>query len=152
MDFTSRILNTEFLAKAESLHDLRRCLRDTLFKIELSSKQVDPLILAVSEACANIIEHGYDPNPDPNPDPDPDNTEKIILEVFFNDNEITFQLTDFAKPIDPTTVGQRDLDDIRPKGLGIHFMREIMDEVTFSSNLEFCGNILTMKKQFEEKP
>ncbi len=134
-----RILENKFPAKAEALHDLRRRLRNALFDIKLSSHQVDPLILAVNEACINIIEHGYPP----------EQSGEIILEIFFDGTTITFQITDFADPISNAEILLCDSNDTQSKGLGIHFMLEIMDLVTFSKDLPFRGNRLIMKKQLE---
>ncbi len=140
MNPAHRILESKFPAKAEALHDLRCQLRNALFNINLSSHQVDPLILAVNEACTNIIEHGYAP----------EQSGEIILEIFFDGATITFQITDFANPISNTEILLCNSDDTQGKGLGIHFMLEIMDLVTFSKDLAFHGNRLIMKKQLEE--
>ena len=44
-------------------------------------------------------------------------------------------------------VKPRDLNDIRPGGLGTHFMRETMDEVEFLISPDGGGNLLRMTKQ-----
>jgi sigma-B regulation protein RsbU (phosphoserine phosphatase) len=53
---------------------------------------------------------------------------------------------DNAAPIDVSRCEPRDLDDVRPGGLGMHFMREIMDQVEFLQPPAGFGNLLRMKK------
>ena len=42
----------------------------------------------------------------------------------------------------------RDLDDIRPGGLGTHFIREVMDRVAFLTPADGRGNLLELIKYF----
>jgi sigma-B regulation protein RsbU (phosphoserine phosphatase) len=35
---------------------------------------------------------------------------------------------------------------VRPGGLGVHFIREIMDEVSYLPSPDQTGNLLSMKK------
>jgi anti-sigma regulatory factor (Ser/Thr protein kinase) len=101
---------------------------------------VDRLILAVNEAAMNIIQHAYNY----------DSKGKIRLEIMRKENELIFRLTDFACPIDRSCVKSRDLKDIRPGGLGVHFINEIMDEVRFQDDCKQAGNILLMRKSLDE--
>jgi len=49
--------------------------------------------------------------------------------------------------VDVSKVKPRDLEDIRPGGLGTHFIREVMDEVEFLRPPNDSGNILRMVKR-----
>ena len=55
-------------------------------------------------------------------------------------------LDDRAKQVDPATIRSRDLDDIRPGGLGVYLIREIMDDVQFEHR-DGGGMRLTMSKR-----
>jgi len=86
---------------------------------------------------------------------------EIILEIFNNRGTLIFRLTDFAEPTDRTCLEPRDVSIVRPGGLGVHLIREIMDEVTFLNteglnNREGVGNVLEMKisidKAKQEQP
>ena len=64
--------------------------------------------------------------------------------------QLVVGLQDGAPRVDPEVLNAgRGLDDVRPGGLGTHFMRELMDEVAFvkvpSSGQ---GNLLRMVKTF----
>jgi len=105
---------------------------DALFKIEL----------ACDEACTNVIEHAYRG----------ENMGEIRVSWHFTDGKFTIVIDDDAMPFDPNEVpepnvpgGNGDLDTLRIGGLGIHFMRNLMDEIRFFSN-EKRGNRLVMIK------
>lgn len=106
-------------------------------KTHLVPEEVDKGVLAVNEACMNIIQHAYKPT----------EAGEIILEIYKNDEEILFRLTDFAQPVDVCTIKGRNWDDIRPGGLGVHFMCEGMDEIKYRHLPGGTGNILEMKKK-----
>ncbi|OGT31685.1 MAG: hypothetical protein A2W28_09060 [Gammaproteobacteria bacterium RBG_16_51_14] len=100
-------------------------------------QQSERLVIAVNEACMNIIQHAYRG----------DDTGEIVLEILNNDSQIQFRLTDFAEPVDLASVKPRDLDDVRPGGLGTHFIREIMDECEMGHLEGGKGNYLRMVKK-----
>lgn len=80
--------------------------------------------LAVDEALANIIRHGYDQRED----------ENIELRVWVLSDPkpgIRIIIEDEAPQIDPELMKGRDLDNVRPGGLGVHIMNEVMDACTF---------------------
>ncbi|MBN1351730.1 ATP-binding protein [candidate division KSB1 bacterium] len=92
-------------------------------------------MLAVDEACTNIIKHTYKGAAD----------QIIIIKTTINDDMIQFILRDFGKKIDLKQIKSRDLDDIRPGGLGVHLIKTIMDEVIYDNTPE-VGNQLTLIK------
>jgi hypothetical protein len=54
-------------------------------------------------------------------------------------------IEDEARQVDPDQIKSRELDDIRPGGLGVHIIRQVMDEVTYERR-EGAGMRLTMAK------
>ena len=91
--------------------------------------------LAVDEACANIIRHAYEGATD----------RPVIITARLIDNGIEVVLRDFGKKADVEKIKSRELDDIRPGGLGVHLMQSAMDEVVFDNTLPE-GNQLTLIK------
>jgi anti-sigma regulatory factor (Ser/Thr protein kinase) len=59
---------------------------------------------------------------------------------------VSIVLEDEAKQVDPDQIKSRDLDEIRPGGLGVHIIRELMDEVRYERR-EHAGMRLTMIKR-----
>ncbi len=53
-------------------------------------------------------------------------------------------MTDYAPPIQLDSVKPRDLNDIRPGGLGIHFIRKIMDVFKISHLQGNKGNYMEL--------
>ncbi|OGT64796.1 MAG: hypothetical protein A3I13_06330 [Gammaproteobacteria bacterium RIFCSPLOWO2_02_FULL_47_50] len=97
----------------------------------------DKLVIAVNEACMNVIKHAYKG----------DYSGEIILEIHNNAGSLLFRLLDHADPVDLDSVKPRDLEDIRPGGLGTHFIREIMDECNMGHLEGGAGNYLEMIKK-----
>ena len=140
MQYSRQIANSEFQAKAEQLILLRELVRDCLQQEDCEQDFIQRMVLAVNEASMNIIQHAYN-NRD---------TETFRIEVYTDGKELTFCLTDFAPTVDKNIIKSRDLDDIRPGGLGVHFMNELMDKVEYLETPDKkYGNILQMKKKIE---
>ncbi|NWF98324.1 MAG: ATP-binding protein [Nitrospirae bacterium] len=78
---------------------------------------VNDLKLAVDEACTNIIRHAYKG----------DTTKKIILKYKLSPIQITVILEDNGIKADINKLKGRNLDDIKPGGLGIHFIKRVFD-------------------------
>ncbi len=124
-------------ASPERLREMRAAVREVLAQVDCEDKERRLLVLAVSEACMNVIQHGYKG----------DLNGEIILEIFSRDGELEFLLTDFAKTVDPSKIKPRPLAEVRPGGLGIHFIQCIMDEYRFTVPRGGKGNLLIMRKK-----
>ena len=131
------LIETKFRSDPDQLRNIRETIRDVLQKNNCPPSFIDDLVLAVNEACANIMQHAYKKKC----------TEEIILAIRREEDEITVCLTDFAAPVDPQAFKSRQLDDLRPGGLGVHFVNELMDDVCFLEPKTGVGNILQMKKK-----
>lgn len=107
--------------------------------------QVSQIALAVDEALANVIRHGYDNQPGQPID--------VTIEGVMHDDGRALQITvrDRGKHVDPGSIAPRDLDDVRPGGLGTHIIRSVMDEVEYSLR-QPTGMILRMLKRLEPGP
>jgi len=129
----------EFTAEPAELQDMRQEVRTVLENIGCNKTCIDRLILAVNEAAMNVIQHAYG-----------DDSGHIHIEILRSEDNLLFRLTDFACPIDQSCVKARDLNDVRPGGLGVHFMQEIMDDIRFQEDCENAGNILLMRKKLDD--
>lgn len=135
-----RLAAEEFQAKADQLKLLRQMVRDCLEKEGCEKEFIQRMVLAVNEASMNIIQHAYGNR----------ETDIFRVEIFSDNKELTFYLTDFAPEVDKQSIKSRELDDIRPGGLGVHFINELMDQVEFLTRPgDHSGNVLQMKKQIE---
>ncbi len=131
------LLDYRFSARPDALRPMRDQLRDSLHNHTRDQETVDTIVLAVNEACMNIIQHAYCAKSDG----------EIILEVQKLGNQLVFRITDFAPCVDKSNIKGRCLEDIRPGGLGLHFICEVMDSIDFTSLPASSGNVLEMKKR-----
>ena len=95
--------------------------------------------MAVDEACTNIIEHGYGG----------EDRGTIELHCQVREGELVITVQDHARLFDPTEVPPPNLnaplDELKVGGLGIYFMRQVMDAVEFT--YEGGGNKLVLVKR-----
>jgi anti-sigma regulatory factor (Ser/Thr protein kinase) len=129
----------EYFAKADQLKILRQMVRACLEREGCKKEFIQKIVLVVNEACMNIIQHAYALR----------ETEVFKLEIRVAGKDLLIVLTDSAPTVDINDVQSRDLDDIRPGGLGVHIMSELMDSVEFRGGDNGHGNILQLKKTIE---
>ncbi|CAA7613361.1 ATP-binding protein [Magnetospirillum sp. UT-4] len=132
-------LDRLFPARPERLCDIRHAVAETASHLGCSDETVQDVVLAVDEACQNIIRHAYGGAPG-----------DIVVQLGRDDHRLVVRLIDFAPPVDVAKVCPRPLDELRPGGLGTHFIREVMDEVDFVTPPAGAGNMLQMVKRIEE--
>lgn len=107
------------------------CVRDQVHDWLVATGWLDPavseIVMAVDEALTNVIRHGYSGETghrivlhiDPIASPDLGDGIRVLIR-------------DFGKQVDPTCICGRDLDDVRPGGLGVHIIQALMDSVEYS--------------------
>ena len=137
-------LRLEFFSRPVFLGVIRRMLDALFVRIGIDQKKAAQLCLAVDEAITNIIRHGYENDPDG----------RIELRVTVQTEptpELILELLDQAKCVDLDTIRSRDLEDIRPGGLGVHLIKEIMEQAEYSHRPE-GGMRLVMRYPLPEEP
>ena len=82
----------------------------------------------------NIIQHAYCG----------DSCKPIRLIMELDSDEVRFELLDCAAPINLAQVRGRSFDELRPGGLGVRFIRELMHNVSYTHRTEKAGNCLRM--------
>ena len=117
----------DFEVNASSLKLVRSFARDFFEKNDLFKIRKDDLVLAIGEAAQNIVKHAYSGIP---------HTDKMRIKMSLNENQLQVDLFDKGKPVIPEKIKPRELDDIKPGGLGTFFMNEIMDEIIFKTKNE----------------
>jgi sigma-B regulation protein RsbU (phosphoserine phosphatase) len=133
---SEKLFEFRFPSKPERLCLVRVLVKRSAEALGCCDELADKLVIALNEACMNVIQHAYKF----------DDSGEIILEILNNDTQIVFRLTDSASLIDLEKVAPRDLEEIRPGGLGVHFIREIMDECDMGHLQDGTGNYLEMTK------
>lgn len=131
------LMEIRYPSRPDRLTVMRAALCRLFESLQLDGQLCQRLVLAVNEACMNVIQHAYKGAED----------QLLIVEVARDEEGLLFRITDFADAVDVTLIEPRCLDQVRPRGLGIHFMRAIMDQISFESLAQGRGNRLTMRKQ-----
>ncbi|MDX2221353.1 MAG: SpoIIE family protein phosphatase [Rhodospirillaceae bacterium] len=100
------------------------------------------LVMAVDEACQNIIRHAYGGDP---------NAGDIMADFYREGDSLSVHLMDFAEPVDPTTIKSRELADVRPGGLGVHLIKSVTDDARFLPPPPGVGNLFKLTKRLPPK-
>ena len=128
-----------FLVKTSSLKEVRTFCRDVFEKLKIEQSLKDELVLAIAEAAQNIVKHAYKDNQDSN--------DIMVVKISCEDNKLQIAFYDMGTPVDPKKVKHREIDNIKPGGLGTFFIQEIMDAVEFKDGKKPWINHLVLTKQ-----
>lgn len=126
-------------ALAENLSRVRSQVREVVGRAGCDEATTENIVLAVNEACMNVIQHGYRFAAD----------QEMWLRIWQEECALVFELLDRAPPVRVDEVKPRLLEEIRPGGLGVHFIRAIMDKVEFVEPPSGFGNRLRMVKRLK---
>jgi sigma-B regulation protein RsbU (phosphoserine phosphatase) len=136
-DASAPLLKHRFPARAEELRSVREAVRREALGQGCAPECAGDIVMAVDEACQNIIRHAYAGRGDG----------EIVLEIGRAGEDLVVSLRDFAPPVDPARVRPRALDDLRPGGLGTHLIRELMDRADFAPTPPGGGKLFRMSKR-----
>lgn len=134
------LLDFRMHAAAEELRHLRAALRGALETHGVETGLRQRLVLAVDEACSNIIRHAYGTRC----------SGDIALRVSREGAWLNFELTDAAPCVDPDTIKPQPFDDCRCGGLGVALIDHVMDDWRIEPMREGRGNRLLLRKRLEE--
>jgi anti-sigma regulatory factor (Ser/Thr protein kinase) len=131
-----------FPARSDKLHEIRHFVQKILGALGCSREFIDTTVLAIDEAATNVIRHAYGGDP----------SGEAELEIERQGDVLHFRLTDSATPIDRSKIRPRKLSDIRPGGLGVHIIQEVMDTMEFVDPPDGAvGNVLVMTRRLEDR-
>ena len=131
----------ELDANSSSLSPFRQKLKSLLETMGLGEKAVHDVILSVDEALTNVIRHAYGGEK---------NAKKIQVMLSDQTKQIEIVIEDQGPCFDPRTQPAPELPPQKPGGLGIHFVRTLMDRVDYEA-LKPQGNRLRLIKYKKEK-
>ena len=135
-----RLERIHLLSRPDMLKPLRKFVSEFAKKMNCCDESLDCLVMAINEACMNIMQHAYNERLD----------EDIIIEFWKDSGEIVIKIIDFADAVDIESIKSRDLEDIRPGGLGVHLIKQTMDCVEYKHSSNDKGNVIEMRKKLEK--
>lgn len=126
----------ELMAHPEILSPLRKELREILGQAGWQKKTTEEILLAVDEALTNVIRHTYGAQPG-----------KIVVSVEDTPEQTEIILEDHGKRFDPTKVPSPELPREKPGGLGVHFIRTIMDQMIYDEDYREGNRLHLIKRK-----
>jgi anti-sigma regulatory factor (Ser/Thr protein kinase) len=120
-------LNLEITSDPAELPQVRQIVRAWTARHGWTDDQTADIVLAVDEALSNVIRHGYGGRPG----------HKIDIGICaLHDREhgvgLQIRIRDFGKQVPIERICGRNLDDVRPGGLGVHIIRSVMISAEYS--------------------
>jgi serine phosphatase RsbU (regulator of sigma subunit)/anti-sigma regulatory factor (Ser/Thr protein kinase)/transposase-like protein len=115
-----------FPAAEGQLEDIRSSIRNVLSESELSDKAINSVLLAIEEACTNVVRHAYLYGPG-----------SIRIKIKLYADRVVFSIFDRGRKFDFDHSEVPDLDRYvrtgRKGGLGLYLIRKMMDSVDYFS-------------------
>ena len=108
-------LRLEMVSQSRYVCAARSMVAAVAERLGFSGSACNQVGLAVDEALSNVINHGYEKR----------TNGPIWIQVWNVDTiprRMRIVIDDLAQQVDPEAIRSRDLDDIRPGGLGVHII------------------------------
>lgn len=126
-------------SRTENLSVIRDFIGTSASELKLPNEIVENIILAVDEACTNIIKHAYKYSPDGD----------ITITIKPTSSKFIVSIIDNGISFEPETIPEPDLQKYyrqrRVGGLGIYLMKTLMDEVKYVSKPGKYNEVLLSK-------
>ena len=125
------------IVKSESkyLKPLRTQLTRYLKQLGVSEQDRSVFLIAAVEACTNSIRHAYQE----------ESGHSIRVTVQDFKRKIVLRIRDYGRKINLSKVKTPKLPPTKPHGLGIYFLKTMMDELTYNTRHR-RGNELVLAK------
>ena len=121
---------------SSSVPFVRGLCRKALEHLKVDQDTVDEIVLALTEACANVVEHtGQDSDYDVAVHIDDD-----VCRISVWDEGAGFEMPDLSQPVDPTE-----------GGAGLVLMRALVDGLAFERDSDGRHRV-TLEKRLQSRP
>jgi sigma-B regulation protein RsbU (phosphoserine phosphatase) len=129
----------DFHCQTEDLHRIRTFIEEWTQHLGYDDVTAGQIVLAVDEATTNVHRYAYFGRPG-----------AIHYHAAAIDGDFVITLRDFGKPVDPCQIKGRELDELRPGGLGSFLLNMVFTMVNYEPLED--GTLLTLKKPLPEAP
>lgn len=127
-------------SSTENLAIIREFLTNIGTQAGFSEIDVSKLVLAVDEACANVMEHAYGHDAD----------KEVFIRATFDEEMLRIDVEDTGRGFDSSAVKPAELERLmnerRSGGLGMHLMKTLMDEVRYEIGPGLKNELHMMKR------
>ncbi len=129
----------DMLSQPRYLAGARAMIASLARRLGFGESDCAHVALALDEALCNVIKHGYEKRDD----------QHIWISVGPLEGQccgIRILVEDRGRQVEPADIRSRQLDDIRPGGLGVHIIHQGMDHVEYAKR-DGGGMSLLMEKR-----
>ncbi|MGH2567530.1 MAG: ATP-binding protein [Bacteroidota bacterium] len=122
----AKVLTRTIKSQTEHLLEVRDFVSTVARDFGFSDEESSKIVLAVDEACTNIIKHAYqfDPN------------KEISVSIRLNKGALEILIEDEGKSFNPLAIKppnlKQHLQQYRRGGLGVYLIKTLMDEVEYN--------------------
>lgn len=131
-------------ARLTDLAEIRRNLKKTSLMMGCTNDAVAEIVLAANEAVTNILIHGYDRKPG-----------WVDIVVNRDGADLIVYLRDRSPSFDPNSFPPPDitlpLELRKPGGMGIHMMRNFVDEMIYHEGANGVNELALVKRDVVKK-
>jgi len=137
------VSNKDFILKIPTRSTNLKIIRDFIMDISdkagFENEACCDIALAVDEGCTNVIKHAYRGGDD----------KEITVNVQYDSKKITIIISDTGRGFDPNDFEILNLEEYIKKmekgGLGIHIMKNTMDEIDFRKENDNINSVRMVK-------
>jgi len=126
-------------SSTDNLSIIREFTKTAAVESGFSDETVGKIILAVDEACTNVIKHAYKYSPEG----------EILITINFENQKFTISITDEGTRFNPGNVPDPDLKEYHKQkrigGLGMFLMKKLMDDVKYINLSENKNQVVLVK-------
>jgi anti-sigma regulatory factor (Ser/Thr protein kinase) len=133
---TKEVVTLTVPSHPKYLYVIRSAIYPIAVEVGFPRKDARRIVLAVDEACSNIIKYAYEG----------DHSKTIALTISAEAGRLVIELIDTGHKPDVSKIVPRKLNEVRPGGLGTHFMASVFDKVEYDTS-RGAGTVLTLVKE-----
>ena len=130
--------SVRFPVAARSVPAVRELLRQALAVFRVSPAKVDEIVLALSEACANVLQHAGE-------------HEEYVVDVDLDDQVCRISVVDHGEGFDIVEASAEPLRDPLDSGRGLVLMRALVDRLDFVQDADGRHRV-TLEKRLVPLP
>lgn len=128
-------LRLNILSDPANLATVRKAVEGLALAAGFDAAACGEIALCVNEALANVMRHAYDGASD----------RPIEVAAEVKSSAILIRIRDWGKGVNPNALPPAPRDPLKPGGLGLVCLREMMDEVRFTPQPD--GMLLEMSRK-----
>jgi len=127
-------------SRTENLSKIREFIQEFASSAGFMQNTIDNMMLAVDEACTNIIKHAYKSYPDG----------EVIIKIKYEEKKLIITIIDYGKAFQPESIPEPNIQEYyrqhRVGGLGMYLMKTLMDDVKYISIPGKYNQVLLSKR------